>query len=132
MDVKVYKKEEVQLPQGQDYVFVPDVIDLIPIIDSSSGTDIVTGAVELDDETKDLLEQECSLAIIWQRGLDPLDSESGIHWSEVLLGEINAVQIMEEITKAVAEVTNKITVVFDTVTDTNGNSFLTYTLQEVA
>ena len=32
MDVKVYKKEEVLQPSGSEYVYVPDVIDIIPDI----------------------------------------------------------------------------------------------------
>ena len=31
MDVKVYKKEEVLQPSGQENVYVPDIIDLIPV-----------------------------------------------------------------------------------------------------
>lgn len=132
MDVKVYKKEEVLQPSGTEYVYVPDVIDMIPIIDSTSGTEIITGFVERDDSNKELLEQECALATIFQRGLDPLDTESGIQWSEVILGEINVVQLMNEISEAVADVTTSVNVIFDTVTDSDGNSFLTYKLQGVA
>ena len=38
MDVKVYKKEEVRQPSGTEYVYVPDVIDIIPIIVTSPDT----------------------------------------------------------------------------------------------
>ncbi len=31
MDVKVYKKEEVLQPSGRENVYVPDIIDLIPV-----------------------------------------------------------------------------------------------------
>lgn len=133
MDVKVYKKEEVRQPSGTEYVYVPDVIDIIPNIVTSpvSGEEIITGAVELEDSSKDLLEQECAIATIKQRGLDPLDKEDGIQWSETLLGEVNAIQLMEDIQSAVEQTTTSVVVIFDTVTDSKGRSYLTYTLQEV-
>nr|DAO97476.1 MAG TPA: hypothetical protein [Caudoviricetes sp.] len=127
MDIKVYQKEEVALPSGTEYVYVPNVIDLIPITEGN----VITGAVEMEDVSRGLLEQECALATIWQRGLDPLDTEDGIEWSETLLGETSVLQLMEDITEAVAKVTTSVTVVFDTTTDANGRSYLTYKLQEV-
>lgn len=87
---------------------------------------------EIIEEDNDIIEQACALATIWQKGLDPLDREVGIRWSEVLLDEINVVQLMEDITNAVAEITPTVTVVFDTVTDANGNQYLKYTLKAVA
>lgn len=178
MDVKVYKKEEVKQPLGSEYVYVPDVIDIIPEIkEAESTSDIRNGtwslenlkkiadvtivdnkliinsdsvsyengnliahlteeqiinALTLDDGSEELLEQECALATIWQRGLDPLDLEDGIRWSETLLGEINSLQLIQDITEAVANVTNTVSVVFDVVEDSKGNSLLTYTLKEVS
>ena len=178
MDVKVYKKEEVKQPSGSEYIYVPDVIDIIPeIIEAESTSDIRNGtwslenlkkiadvtivgnkliinsdsvsyengnliahlteeqiinALTLDDGSEELLEQECALATIWQRGLDPLDLEDGIRWSETLLGEINSLQLIQDITEAVANVTNTVSVVFDVVEDSKGNSLLTYTLKEVS
>ena len=132
MDIKVYKKEAVLQPSGTEYVYVPDIIDLIPLISTASGNEVITGAVELDDDSKELLEQECTLATIKQKGLDPLDKEDGIRWSETLLGEVNVVELMEDILSAVSETTTSVTVVFDTATDANGNTYLTYKLKEVA
>ena len=132
MDIKVYKKEEVLQPSGSEYVYVPDVIDLIPVIDSSSGKEIITGCVECNDGDRTLLEQQCALATIWQRGLDPLDSTDGIQWSEVILGEVNVVELMNDLSEAVARVTTSVTVTFDVATDANGKSYFTYKLQEVA
>lgn len=178
MDVKVYKKEEVLQPSGKgEYVYVPDVIDLIPntvefettnditnniwslknlqaiadvkivgnklVINSDNvkfenGRLIVTIKGEqilsvetLDDNTRDLIEQSCSLATIWQRGLDPLDLNDGIRWSEAILEEINSIQLMQDIIEAVADVTPSVNVSFDTVEDDKGNIFLTYKLSEV-
>ena len=87
---------------------------------------------EIIEEDNDIIEQACALATIWQKGLDPLDREVGIRWSEARLYEINVVQLMEDITNAVAEITPTVTVVFDTVTDANGNQYLKYTLKAVA
>lgn len=132
MDIKVYQKEEVKQPEGSEYVYVPDVIDIIPIIDDSSGTEVITGAEELLDDSKDLVEQQCALATIFQRGLDPLDPTDGIRWSEAILGEISVIQLMDDITNAVSRTSTLMTVVFDTVTGADGKSYLTYALKEIA
>ena len=134
MDVKVYKKEEVRQPSGTEYVYVPDVIDIIPniVTNPSTGEEVITGAVELEDGSKELLEQECAIATIKQKGLDPLDLEDGIQWSETLLGEVNVIQLMEDIQSAIEQTTTSVVVIFDTVTDSKGRSYLTYTLKEVA
>lgn len=132
MDVKVYKKEAVRQPNGTEYVIVPNVIDIIPEISvSEDGTELLANAKILTTE-EEIIEQACALATIWQKGLDPIDSEIGVRWSEALLEEINVVQLMEDITNAVSEVTPSFTVVFDTVTDANGTSYLKYTLKAVA
>ena len=132
MDVKVYKKETVKQPSGTSYVISPNIIDLYPIITKDENdNEIISGAEELTDEDT-LIEQACALATIWQKGLDPLDLEEGIRWSEAILEEINVVQLMEDITNAVAEITPTVEVVFNTVTDDNGNSYLQYTLKAVA
>lgn len=132
MDVKVYEKEAVRQPSGTEYVITPNIIDIIPdIVLDENEQEVVTGAVELSKE-QELVEQACALATIFQKGLDPLALEDGIRWSETLLGEINVVQLMEDITSAVAQITPTVEVVFTTVTDENGNSFLKYTLQAVA
>lgn len=86
----------------------------------------------LDDNTHDLIEQECALATIFQRGLDPLDVTDGIQWSEVLLGEINVLQLMEQIVEAVSRVSLHVKVEFATEKLENGQSVLTYSLKEVA
>lgn len=132
MDVKVYKKETVKQPSGTSYVISPNIIDLYPTITKDENdNEIVSGAEELINEDA-LIEQACAMATIWQKGLDPLDLEEGIRWSEAILEEINVVQLMEDITNAVAEITPTVEVVFNTVTDDNGNSYLQYTLKAVA
>ena len=79
-------------------------------------------------EGKEELEQACSLSTIWQRGNDPLALGEGVRWSELLLNEINVVQLMNDIIDAVGNITTSVVVVFDTVTASDGKSYLTYKL----
>lgn len=90
------------------------------------------GCETLEDGSHDLLEQECALATIFQRGLDPLDVEDGIQWSEVLLGEVSVLQLMEQIVDAVSQVSLHVTVEFSTVQTESGQSVLSYSLKEIA
>lgn len=132
MDVKVYTKETVLQPYGTENIYVPSVIDLIPeITTDENNNEVLTGAVILDKDSE-VLEQMCGLATIWQRGLDPLDLEDGVRWSEALLEEINVVQLMEDLTNAVAQVTPTVNVVFDTTVTDSGQTVLKYTLKAVA
>lgn len=176
MDIKVYKKEVVRQPSGYEYVYTPDVIDIIPeIIETESTDDIKDGVwslnklkrvadVSIEDnkliiksdrvkvengklivhtsnkvisncetvDGRDELEQQCALATIFQRGLDPLAMNEGVRWSEAILGEISPIQLMDDISNAVADVTTTVTVAFDTITDASGKSYLTYSLKEIA
>lgn len=129
MDFKVYQKEEVLQPEGSEYVYVPNIIDLIPETEIIDGVETITGFKEVEENA--LLEQQCALATIWQRGLDPLDLNDGIRWSEALLEELSCLQLIQDIIDAVARVTSSIRVVFDTIEDENGNQFLSYKLLEV-
>lgn len=132
MDLKVYKKEEVSQPSGTEYILTPDVIDLYPVITTDDlGNEKLSNA-EILTETNEEIEQLASLSAIWQKGQDPLDLDVGVRWSEALLGEINALQLMEDIRNAVAEVTPTVEVIFDTVTTADGGQFLKFTLQATA
>lgn len=130
MDVKVYEKEEVLQPSGNESVYVPDVIDIIPEIEEVEGQKILKGCKVIKD--KDMLEQQCALATIFQMGLDPVDLNDGIRWSEAILEEISSLQLIQDIIDAVARVTSAVSVVFDTVEDDDGKSYLSYKLVEVA
>ena len=129
MDFKVYQKEEVLQPTGTEQVYVPDVIDIIPDTETIDGNIVITGCKTIQD--RDELEQQCALATIYQRGLDPLDLNDGIRWSEAILEELSALQLIQDIIEAVARVTSAIAVIFDTIEDDEGNSFFSYKLQEV-
>lgn len=129
MDLKVYQKEEVLQPTGAEEVYVPDIIDLIPKIETVNGVEMLTGCELVDG--KDMLEQQCALATIFQKGLDPLDLNDGIRWSEAILEEVSSLQLIQDIIDAVERVTTSVIVVFDTVEDDEGRTFLSYRLQEV-
>ena len=129
MDLKVYQKEEVLQPTGAEEVYVPDIIDLIPKIETVNGVEMLTGCELVDG--KDMLEQQCALATIFQKGLDPLDLNDGIRWSEAILEEVSSLQLIQDIIDAVERVTTSIIVIFDTVEDDEGRTFLSYKLQEV-
>lgn len=132
MDLKVYEKETVSQPQGAENVYVPNIIDLIPEIQTDSlGNEIITNASILT-KNNDIIEQMCGLSTIWQKGLDPLDLEDGVRWSEALLEEINVVQLMEDLTNAVAQITPTVNVVFATAVTDSGQTVLKYTLKVVA
>lgn len=131
MDVKVYRKEEVLQPSGAEDYYVPDVIDLIPnIVTDEEGNEVIMGFEELDED-RDTLEQECALATIYQKGLDPLDLNDGVRWSEAVLEEINSLQLLQDIIETVSKVSTSVHVTFDTFEDEKGNIFLTYKLAEV-
>ena len=180
MDVKVYKKEEVKQPTGSgtEDVYVPDVIDIVPVMievedtaDISNGvwtleqlkriadvriengkliinsdkvryengnlvitlmTEQILTCEVLEDDSRELLEQECALATIFQRGLDPLDLNDGIRWSEAILEELSCLQLVQDIIEAVEKVSTSVKVIFDTVEDENGQQYLSYKLMEVA
>ena len=83
----------------------------------------------LEDDSEELLLQECALATIWQRGLDPVEPEDGIRWSQALLGEVNPLQLIEDVNNAVENVTNSVAVEVGTVTSINGQEYLSFKLR---
>ena len=86
----------------------------------------------LEDNSEELLLQECALATIWQRGLDPVEPEDGIRWTQALLGEVNPLQLIEDINNAVENVTNSVIVEVGTVTSINGQEYLSFKLKMTA
>ena len=86
----------------------------------------------LEDDSEELLLQECALATIWQRGLDPVEPEDGIRWTQALLGEVNPLQLIEDVNNAVENVTNSVAVEVGTVTSINGQEYLSFKLKMTA
>ena len=176
MDVKVYQKEEVLQPSGTESVYVPDVIDIIPVtaevlsdvsirnntwsleqLTRIADVSIVDNKLIINSdkvryengnlyvtlteeqvitcelvEGKEEVEQQCALATIFQRGLDPLALGDGIRWSEAILEEISSLQLIQDIIEAVEKVSTSIVVTFDTVEGSDGQTYLSYKLSEVA
>jgi hypothetical protein len=130
MDIKVYKKEEVLQPEGVEEVYVPDIIDFIPKIEVIDGVETITDCETVEGNEE--VEQACTLATIFQRGLDPLDLNDGIRWSEAILEELSCLQLIQDIIDAVKAVTSSVRVIFDTIEDVNGQQYLSYRLMEVA
>lgn len=128
MDLKVYTKEEVSQPTGVESIYVPNIIDIYP---EFADDELVLSNAEIV-ENRDELEQAGALSTIWQRGLDPLDEYSGIRWSEVMLEEISILELMEDITATLSELSTSIQVEFDTITDSEGKSYLSYKIKVVA
>lgn len=96
-----------------------------------TGQQLVNAEV-LDDDTKELTVQECALASIWQKGLDPVELEHGIRWTEAIHGEINPLQLISDINDAIKEVSLGASVTMDTVEGTNGQEYLTFNLNITA
>ena len=86
----------------------------------------------LEDNSEELLLQECALATMWQRGLDPVEPEDGIRWTQALLGEVNPLQLIEDVNNAVENVTNSVIVEVGTVTSINGQEYLSFKLKMTA
>ena len=131
MDLKVYRKEEVIQPDGKLNVVKPDIIDIYPEMLELNNTKLTDASI-LEDDSEELLLQECALATIWQRGLDPVEPEDGIRWSQALLGEVNPLQLIEDINNAVESVTNSVIVEVGTVTSINGQEYLSFKLKMTA
>lgn len=126
MDIKVYKKETVKQPSGEtEDIYVPNIIDIVPQFEGDElvNCETVEGKAEL--------EQQCALATIFQQGLDPLDKADGIRWSQAFLEEITPIQLMQDITEAVAKVSSSVQVSFSMAEGEDGNQYLAYTLSEV-
>lgn len=92
----------------------------------------LSNASILEDDSEELLLQECALATIWQRGLDPVEPEDGIRWTQALLGEVNPLQLIEDVNNAVENVTNSVIVEVGTVTSINGQEYLSFKLKMTA
>jgi len=111
----IINSDKVRYENGNLYVTIMDT----KVISCETVTD------------KELTKQQCAMATIFQRGLDPLDLEDGIQWSEVLLGETNVLQLMEQITQAVGKVSPHVSVEFSTVKTDSGAEVLSYAIKEV-
>jgi hypothetical protein len=91
---------------------------------SVTGSDILEGVDEL--------QQAALFASVKQKGSDPLNSEDGVQWAELMLGEISTGAIIVQVKSAVRDVSVNCDVAFTAESDESGNTFLSYQLQVVA
>ena len=123
---------DVKIKDGKLIINSDNIIYENGIIYIKITEDKLYNAQILEDDSEELLLQECALATIWQRGLDPVEPEDGIRWSQALLGEVNPLQLIEDINNAVENVTNSVAVEVGTVTSINGQENLSFKLKMTA
>lgn len=123
---------EVKIKDGKLIINSDNIIYKNGIIYIKITENKLYNAQILEDDSEELLLQECALATIWQRGLDPVEPEDGIRWSQALLGEVNPLQLIEDINNAVENVTNSVIVEVGTVTSINGQEYLSFKLKMTA
>lgn len=111
----IINSDKVRYENGNLYVTITDT--------HITGCELVEG--------RNLIEQQCALATIFQKGLDPLDLNDGIRWSEAILEEISSLQLIQDIIEAVEKVSSSIVVSFETIEDAEGRTYLSYKLSEV-
>ena len=123
---------DVKIKDGKLIINSDNIIYENGIIYIKITEDKLYNAQILEDDSEELLLQECALATIWQRGLDPVEPEDGIRWSQALLGEVNPLQLIEDINNAVENVTNSVAVEVGTVTSINGQEYLSFKFKMTA
>ena len=111
----IINSDKVRYENGNLYVTITDT--------HITGCELVEG--------RDLIEQQCALATIFQKGLDPLALDDGIRWSEAILEEVSSLQLIQDIIEAVEKVSSSIVVSFEAIEDDEGRTYLSYKLSEV-
>lgn len=95
MDVKVYQKEEVLQPDGAEYVYVPNVIDIIPVT-----TEIeVTNAIQNNVWDIDLLKSIADVKIENNKLIinsDKVSYENGNLYVTLMTDELLTCELVED------------------------------------
>jgi hypothetical protein len=120
MDVKVSRKEARMQPEGPVEVLVDNIFDLYPIYGDDpryDGQDLYIGHdrvsererknIIMDVETLDgarveLLDR-AMFALVKQRGMDPVEPQDGVQWSQAVIGEVIAPVIVQQVHLSVSE-----------------------------
>lgn len=131
MDFKVSNKETRYQPtQGETFdVLVDDVFDFYPVFSEEDPNEILdfeTLTTEIAD-----IQQGALYAILRQRGSDPVDLERGVRWSSAVMGEIMGEALITDIKIESQRVSTAVSIVFDTYKDSEGTSFLSFTIKVV-
>ena len=121
MDLVVSRKETRYLPIGNVMVLMSSVYDVYPILSDDGLT--IEDVEFLDGEREELLDR-AMWAAVKQYGLDPLNSNDGNQYEEVLLGEVSDVALMAQIYNNVSQEGTGVTVTFEAYV-ANGREYLT-------
>lgn len=95
MDVKVYQKEEVLQPDGIDYVYVPNVIDIIPVTTETEAINVISDNVwDLD-----MLKKIADVSIVDNKLIinsDKVRYENGNLYVTVMTDELLTCELVED------------------------------------
>lgn len=95
MDVKVYQKEEVLQPDGAEYVYVPNVIDIIPVTTEIEATNVIENNVwDLD-----MLKKIADVSIVDNKLIinsDKVRYENGNLYVTVMTDELLTCELVED------------------------------------
>jgi hypothetical protein len=120
MDVKVSRKETRMQPEGPVEVLVDNIFDLYPIfaddprydgqdfyighdrVSEQERKNIIMDVETLDGERVELLDR-AMFALVKQRGMDPVEPQDGVQWSEAVIGEVIAPVVVQQVHLSVSE-----------------------------
>jgi hypothetical protein len=95
MDVKVYQKEEVLQPDGAEYVYVPNVIDIIPVTTEIEATNVIENNVwDLD-----MLKKIADVSIVDNKLIinsDKVRYENGNLYVTIMTDELLTCELVED------------------------------------
>lgn len=95
MDVKVYQKEEVLQPDGIDYVYVPNVIDIIPVTTETEAINVIENNIwDLD-----MLKKIADVSIVDNKLIinsDKVRYENGNLYVTVMTDELLTCELVED------------------------------------
>lgn len=95
MDVKVYQKEEVLQPDGIDYVYVPNVIDIIPVTTEVE----VTSAIRNNVWDLDMLKKIADVSVVDNKLIinsDKVRYENGNLYVTLMTDELLTCELVED------------------------------------
>lgn len=95
MDVKVYQKEEVLQPDGAEYVYVPNVIDIIPVTTEVE----VTSAIRNNVWDLDMLKKIADVSVVDNKLIinsDKVRYENGNLYVTLMTDELLTCELVED------------------------------------
>lgn len=128
MTFKVSKKETRYQPSGVFDVLVDDVFDIYPQFSSEDENEII-GADMIEDDEETM--QSALIAVLRQRGVDPIEPLRGVRWSQSLIGELPGEALITDINVEAKRASVYVSVFFETYRDENGETYLSFSLKVV-